>query len=348
MNKTLFSILFLLSLTLIGYSQVQETTNTATKTITNSAGNNRLFSISGLAVAKTEKTLLSKATIKFQKYTTNPVELINNQIQTIKTDENGRWLFKNLPAGEYKIIVAPPDYSGKDKTTERNNQQKLATVTKIIKITGEDIRDLVIELPVESTISGSITVKGDNQNPDFTYIIATDEKQGIVSGSPVNGKNFRIENLSAGSFFLNLSADEDYYVQSIKLGNEDITNSTINLKDGENVKNVQITMINDVGTVKGKVIGFEPDKGTLIVLLPFKYTAQNSLRSSMPEVPDENGEFEIKAPPGEYFVAIVTQENMAARDKDNLEAWFKEITKNAQKVVISSNQTTGVELKMKN
>ena len=346
MNKTLLSILFLLSLTLIGYSQAQETTNTATKT--NNAGNNGLFSISGLAVAKTEKTLLSKATIKFQKYTTNPVELINNQIQTIKTDENGRWLFKNLPAGEYKIIVAPPDYSGKDKTTERINRQKLAAVTKIIKIIDEDIRDLVIELPVESTISGSITVKGDNKNPDFTYIIATDEKQGIVSGSRVNGKNFSIENLSAGSFFLNLSADEDYYVQSIKLGDEDITNSTINLKDGENVKNVQIIMVNDVGAVKGKVIGFEPDKGTLIVLLPFKYTAQNSLRSSMPDVPDENGEFEIKAPPGEYFVAIVTPKNMAARDKDNLEAWFKEITKDAQKVVINSNQATGVELKMKN
>lgn len=68
----------------------------------------------------------------------------------------------------------------------------------------------------------------------------------------------------------------------------------------------------------------------------------------MPEVPEENGEFKFKAPPGEYFVAVVTAGNMAARDKNNLEKWFKEITKDAQKVVVSSNQTTSVELKMPN
>ncbi len=346
MNKILFSILLLLSFTLIGFSQVQETSNATAKTIGDSIENKKLFSISGSVVAKPTTNLLSKATIKFQKHTTNPVELINNQIQTFKTDENGRWIFKNLSVGEYKITVAPHNYSGKDKTTERNNQQKLATVTKIIKITDEDIRDFIIELPVESTISGSIMVKGNNQNPDFTYIIATDEKQGIVSGSPINGKNFHIENLSEGNFFLNLSADDDYYVQSIKLGNEDITSSTINLKDGENVKNVQIVLVNDVGAVKGKINGFEPDKGTLIVLLPFRYTAQNALRSSMPEVPDDNGEFEIKAQPGEYFVTIVTREDMTRRNRNNLEVWFKEITKNAQKVAISANETTNVELNL--
>ena len=134
-------------------------------------------------------------------------------------------------------------------------------------------------------------------------------------------------------------------MQSIKLGNEDVTHSTINLKDGESIKNVQIVVADDVGVINGKLNGYQPDEGTLIVLLPIKYTAQNSLRSSMPEVPEANGEFTFKAPPGEYFVAVVTAENMAARDKNNLEKWFKEITKNAQKVVISSNQTTSVELK---
>lgn len=334
MNKILILCLFLFSFS-NNFSQDREDLKAAKK----------LFTVTGLVVSKTDKSLLSKATVKFQKYTTNPIELTKNQTQTFTADENGRWTIKNLSAGEYKIIVSPAKLSVKDNTVDKNNQPKLATVTKIFKIADEDIRDFVIELPVESTISGNILVKG-NENQEFTYIIATDERQEIVSGSPIEENVFRIENLSEGNYFLNLTVDNDYYVQSIKLGNEDITNSTINLKDGEHIKSVQIIVANDVGSVKGKIEGFNPDEGTLVVLLPFKYTAKNSLRSSMPEVPDETGEFEIKSAPGEYFVAIVTPENMLTRDKNNLEAWFKEITRNAQKVIILPNETTHINLSL--
>ncbi len=347
MHKILLLTYLLLGFALAGFSQVRETPNANTKNTDNKIQTNKLFTVSGLVSAKSSLNLLSNATVKFQKYTTNPLELMNNQIQTVKTDESGRWTFKNLPAGEYKIVAAPPEFSNAEKPGEKISRQKLAAVTRIIKIADQDIRDFNIELPVESTVSGSITVKSKNQNPDFDFIIATDEKRGIVSGSPVKNKTFRIENLSEGNYFLNLTVDEDFHVQSIKLGNEDITNSTINLTDGENVKNVQIIVSDEVGIIKGKIDGFEPDKGILIVLLPFKYsTAQNMLRSSLPEVPEDTGEFEIKAPTGEYFVAVITPENMATRDKDNLEGWFREITQNAQKVAVLSNQTTNVRLKL--
>lgn len=334
MNKILILCLFLFSFS-NNFSQDKSNLNTDKK----------LFTVTGLVVSKSDQSLLSKAAVKLQKHTTNPLDLRNNEIQSLTTDENGRWTIKNLAAGEYKITVSPPKLSVKNNNVDKNKPSKLAAVTKTLKITDENISDFVIELPAESTISGKIIVKGD-QAQDFTYIIATDERQEIVSGSEIEKNAFRIENLSEGNYFLNLTIDNDYYVQSIKLGNEDVTNSTVSLKDGEQIKNVQITVTNDVGSVKGKIEGFEPDEGTLIVLLPFKYTAKNSLRSSMPEMPDENGEFEIKSAPGEYFVAIVTQENMMARDKNNLEAWFNEVTRNAQKVIIESNKTTNVNLSL--
>lgn len=339
MKKIIIPNLLLICFVFAVYAPAQESSNAQTE---------RKFTISGLAVSKVSKNPLPKANVKFLKYTTDPVEMMKTPIQNVKADENGRWTFKNLAAGEYEITIAPPDYQSKDKNAEKNNPPKLAPVSKIIKITDEDIRDFVIELPAESTISGSIILKGENQDAEYVSIIATDENQQIVSGSRVKDKIFLIENLSEGKFFLNLSAENDYYVKEIRLGREDITDSWISLKEGENVKNVQIVLANDVGTVKGKINGFTEDESALIVLLPLKATAQNALRSSMPEAPDEKGLFEIKAPPGEYLITVVTPDDMRRRDRNNLEAWFRRITKDAQKIIINSNETTTVSMKMPN
>lgn len=290
------------------------------------------YSVSGFVTTKSDKKLLAGARITLHRHTVNPIELVRTKQFTTETDANGNWTIKDLSAGQYKIKVAAP-----------SKDSKLASVTTIIEITNTDIRGLAFELPSESSISGTIIVTGGARLPDPIFLIATDETRGIVSGTEISTNDFRIGNLSEGEYLLNLSAGDGYYAETFSVGGDRIGDSPIRLKDGEHFQNVKIVLSNKTGKAKGKV---HPDliRGvTLVVLIPIAATAKTAMRASTPEAVDDEGNFEIIARPGEYYLTLVTPEDMDRRDESQVEAWFREITRNAKKIIINANETTSVE-----
>ena len=304
--------------------------------------NSKKVSISGVVVSKNTNEFLPNASLSVKKFSTNPIEFRDAPNNRIKTDANGRWELKNIEAGEYRIVISPPER----KSISANSPAKLAQVTKIVDVS-KDLENLIIKLPQESAISGTIEVKNDSDSAGDVYIIATDAEQKIVSGTEIKDNKFTIENLSEGNFKLNLNSSNGYFVESISLNDKDVSGSAIELKDGQTVKNIRIILSKEAGYITGKLKVSNEGERIMIFILPVKEDVEDSLRESMPAFPDENGVFEFTAPPGEYLISTLKVSDLDKKT-DNKKQWFDFLTKNAQKVIIIPAQTTNIDLEFKN
>ncbi len=334
MKKLLLLVVItvLISISGLGQSNKTQSKNSTSKKV----------NISGTVISKNTNEFLPNAKLSVRKFSIDPIELRDAENHKLKTDPNGRWVLKNIEAGEYRIVISPP---------ERNSSTigrlgKLAQVIKMIDL-NDDLTNLIIKLPQESIISGTISLKNESDDAGDVYIIATDSEQHIVSGTEIKDNRFTIENLSEGSFKLNLNSDNGYFVKSISLNGKDVSSSSIKLKDGQTVQNIKITLSNEVGYLTGKLKATNATERIMVFILPVKEDVEDALRESMPTFPDENGVFEFTAKPGEYLISTLKVSDLDKKT-DNNKQWFEIVTKNAQKVIILPTQTTNVDLEFKN
>ena len=275
----------------------------------------------------------------------------------MKSDENGRWLIRDLPKGNYEITVSPPyNYLDDEEKPNKKPKPKFAEVTKEIKLEDKDMPDLTIELPIQAIISGTIIVESKKQLPKSISIIALSEKRNKSSSSdylsPEKTANktsvdFRIEGLVEDKFMLLgfIDENEGFYVKSIKLRNTDLMTSLLEIKESQEIKGVQVVLSDEVGTLKGKV---QSDDGRFdfprVFITPVGMTENQALNRFKSEAPNENGEFEIKSAPGEYFVYFL-QKNLDDKE-ETWNEWLQRQTKNAEKITIKAGEITKITLKL--
>lgn len=127
---------------------------------------------------------------------------------------------------------------------------------------------------------------------------------------------------------------------------EEIPPSIIDLKDSSNVKNIQIVLAKDTGTLKGTVIDSakRPVPGMSLTLVPTDPAKRNSssFRSART---DENGEFEVKLPPFEYGL-VSFPSKFAQKKRDDIQNWLADAVKKAQTFKIEAGQTTKSTIKL--
>jgi hypothetical protein len=293
-----------------------------------------------------------------------------------EADEQGRWSFKELPAGKYTLIVQPSySYESSDETKPQNAKMpKLAQTRKEIVIEDKDVTNLVVELGYGATISGTISFDNQQAFSQSIFILAADEKEKFSesafvysqysdNGKPVPKKieNFAIQGIPTGKVFLNVSngggraeseGEQEFYVKSILFGGKDIAGTTLETKEGEELKGVQIILSKDVGKLKGKVSKADksPAIGAKISFIPVDKGQWGNFNTSLFASTNSDGEFETSGAPGEYFVVFVKDYDFANeenKDKSPLEQkreWLEKETTNAQKVTIKAKETEKITL----
>lgn len=298
--------------------------------------------LSGLVVSRNDKKLIEGATVTIQEFTDDPIKMRELPVKTIKSDANGSWSASGLKPASYRLKITPPPVRSSEA-----GRRGLSIVSQTVEVPAGGKRDHVVELPLESTISGRVR-DGEGKAVDLSFfVIATDEAQNIVSGTGVDAASFIIGNLSKGNFQFDLTNEGGYYLERILLGKRDIGLSAIEVGDGADVSDVTLVVSNVKGTVKGRVMGLRDGEFRLIVLVPYRESAKTALRASNPEATDETGAFEINDKPGEYFAAVIDMATLQKRTPDNADEWLAEITRDAQRIVIKANETTSVEFRVK-
>lgn len=336
---------------------------------------NALHDVKGVVLSKATKEPVRNAKVSINKDDkTFSIFSAEGLIETA-TDAEGRWVLKEIPNGTYQITVRPPDENYSDYAANVNipintatnrprptpNKPKLTQVEREITLTNESNEELTFELPLGSSLSGRVAGDKNQDLPISFRVVAKTEKGKEISSyyyygyqpeASTNPKftNFVIDKLPAQKVLLQVDggygSNSDFYVKSIKINNVETLNQPFQIPEAAEVKNVQILLATDLGKLSGKIKTTDPNKsvaGKRVLLIPAdenKWTLTNARRFA---VSDENGNFEITAPPGEYFV-------IQMRETDNFSAiktdWLRERTKEAEKVTLEPEKTETITLKL--
>ena len=336
-----------------------------------------LHTISGVAINKTTRQPLKDAQVSI-KNEENVTSLFGNLSEfgtKNQTDEQGRWSFKDLPPGKYTVTIQPPPNYGPDdlRNTQKVPMPKLAQTRKEIVVEEKDLTGLIVELGYGATVSGTISFDNQQLLPQTMTVTATEENDKFSEtafvygpyandGKPVARKtaDFKIEGIPSGKIFLNLDGrraydeqeEPQFYVKSILLNGKDVNYASLDVKDGEEIKNVQIVLSKDVGKVKGKITRADktPVAGAKLSFVPTDKSRWGNSNATLFASTGGDGEFEFFAAPGEYFVVFMkdsvaetgseTEKTPNQKRRDQLE----KTTIDAQKVTIKAKETETLTL----
>lgn len=308
----------------------------------------KLFSVSGRVVLKKGQQPIKDFEVSFYKLSDvdDGVFAELSRPSSIRTNKEGLWSLRSLPKGKYSITASQGYVYRSD---EKEKTPEYPRITKEIEITDSDLSEIIFEIPAESSFSGTITVDGGKDVPNNVnlFIFNSETHQGASTydymrsdeknPQPTKQKAFRVGKLTGGKYVLNFSYSE-FYIKSATLGGKDILNDPFEIGEGEEVKDAKIVLATDFGKFNGRVENFEPDIRTFVVLVKNGIVSTNMMGSSFSTPVKANGEFEIKAAPGEYKVVAVKESSRPKNEKEFFE-WFESLIKNASTVTIRVNET---------
>jgi len=321
----------------------------------------KLFKVSGTVVGKDTQRPLSKVRIKFEKLNSEGgVDYYGwDWSNQVASDETGSWAFKDLPPGRYRIKVSPQKYDSYyfDSGTKPDESPYAETV-KEFEIGDKNLSGYVVELPLEASISGTIVAEDKGTLPNHVRFHLVDKKRKVVSshGIAVNkpkdgdrGKktkvDFRIGSLSVGTYSIQAELGGDgHYIKSIRLKGYDATKRDIEIKEGEEITDVKVTIASDGGNLTGIVYieKGKPAKLTNILMVPTNEDKQQGDAFYFSGWTNSNGEFTIKAAPGEYFVIAGLRKPEDI--KISTDEWILQVARNGEKVRIKPDETTKISL----
>lgn len=322
----------------------------------------QLFNLSGKIISKQTGQPLNNFTVSFFKLDERDALVANSDGGNASTKSNkaGDWNLKSLPKGKYRVSIQQ-GYVYRRPDEKKNDEEEVnyPLMTKEIEITDKDLANVDFEVPLESGISGTIVVEGGKDVPRNVMIFAIDEENRQTFNSnydynavrqnnpqPVKEKAFRLGKMTEGKYRL-MFPNRDFYVKSATLGGKDLLNSSIELKEGEELKGVQIIISTDMGTVKGKVSGYDGKEQIAVVLVKPDSGFERANFNSYSAMVKPNGDFEVKAAPGEYAIFVFSRKNMPKTEAEAKE-WFQNLIRNAQTISVTANQTNNVSLSMPN
>lgn len=332
-----------------------------------------LYTIEGKIVAAKDKMPIKNAKVYLKRDSDNTFSIfdeISKRQQSGSTDERGNWSFKEIPKGTYNLVVEPPDNrydteeGGYISNQMPNNppKPKWANKTQEIAVESKNLSEIIVEIGYGATISGTVTTENSQEMPKMVTVTASkgDDSESASSAriynySEIEGQkpqkfdhDFKMEGVPDGktnfSVFLN---DDDFYVKSAMLDNTDLFANPLELKEGENLRNVRIVLAKGVGTIKGKVLNGEnsPAKKAEFLLVPVDAAKRKNPSLFRSATTDENGEFEIKAAPNDYAVVFLDVNDYPKVTAER-DTWLDEAVRNALKVTVKANETEKISLNL--
>lgn len=301
---------------------------------------------------------------------------------SVNTDEKGNWNFSQLPKGTYELQAetssasildektgvydSSPNYYGSNtnsayrtsvaKKPEINFSRKILEIT----IDDKDLEDIALELAPGGSIMGEVAYERPAENVyGSVNLKLVDENEEEVAGverwfyeareaskGTLVEQEFTIPKVPVGKFFLRVTVSIDkYYVKSAMLKGTDLLTNPVDLTEGQILRDLQVTLGSDVGIVKGMVTDDDrqPVRGAVIILIPADPAKQKNTSLQKRVIANSEGEFEIKAAPGEYVVIL--KELLRNKKGPELAKVLDEAVKNGVKVKVEPGGTHKVTIK---
>jgi len=319
----------------------------------------KLYKISGKVVAKDNQRPLANVRLAFERIGDEGPEFDgSNDSNEVRSDDTGSWAFKDLPAGKYRIKISPQKYRYYYNTETHDDELPYAEIYKDVVIVDTDVKQFLVELPLESSLAGTIRGTDIDVLPKLVSFQLVDRERRVISTKTIKieqpkegaqGKkpqiDFRIGLLSAGTYAILAEVEDDEsYVKSIRIRGRDVQKDTFTIKESEEITGVEVIVSGDAGTLSGIVYATtgKPAPLTNLLLMPTDADKQKGENSYYSGWTNSLGEFRISVPPGEYFVvAGIRKPDSVKKPTDE---WIKDIAKTGTKVKIKPNEITKISL----
>ena len=264
------------------------------------------------------------------------------------TDEHGQFQMRNVPAGNYRLIVRQtrPNTPG-----PQDDPGEMASVP--LTIAGADVENVLVMTGSGVTIAGQVVFEqGPPPTPGQIRILTipgdSEDRSGLQSPQPVVAKpdgTFTIKGLM-GEFMLR-TAGGDQHLKSVTVGREDITDSPREFKATDRVT---VTLTSRVSTLEGTVIDSAgaASGDAFILLFPedkalWRFNSTRTKRAAV----EPTGQFRINGlMPGRYLVAAVPRDRLSVPASNVDAAFFEELSKEATPLVLGEDEQRKVDLKI--
>jgi hypothetical protein len=217
--------------------------------------------------------------------------------------------------GSFSISnVAPGRYILRARGDDSETPQFAA---QPISVTGDDLSDVTVVLSPGATISGTVTfLPGSSPAPDYTQFRitapATDQSDvGPQSNARVDKDgHFTISGVSAGAHLIRPSnGSRTWVLQSVKVGDRDVTDAPFQVRSGENLGNVAVVFTDKQSEINGTLTtenGTPVPEFTVLAFPTDSSLWRPQSRHIMTARPDQTGKYRIRGlPPGDYYLATV-------------------------------------------
>jgi hypothetical protein len=293
-----------------------------------------------------------------------------------KTDEYGRWHFRDIPDGPYTIEVKPAEEAEPDARnlnasapedeapggdenanntnsagamaapTPRRKKKLYTSARREVEVAHGDLSDVTVEVSDGGRVSGTVAVEGGGEPPGgYVYLLretapGVEFDSGDAHSAEVSAGSFQVEGLPAGRFFIqtgSYSPADGLYVKSITLGGIDLTRRPLELADGAEIDGVQIVYSANAAKLLVNVVGADGRPARRVGLM----LLPEALSEWMPFGQQnhcwvEAGTCTIHAAPGEYRIIALSQ----SMTRETYEAEVRRRFTTAPRVALRAGETT--------
>ena len=244
-----------------------------------------------------------------------------------RTQQDGSFSIANVPPGRYVAVA---------RSGGRQNQPR--TAVQAVVVNGQNIGGIALALQPGVTLTGNIVVESSGAPAPTDYsgfrIDAPEANPLPIGGGGRGGPfgtggraapngSFQVSNLLPGRHYIRVTgqpqtqgqvlgqASTQWNLKTVLVSGQDVTDSGVDLKPGENVDNVTIVMSDRSTDVSGTVRDAKGAPAPALTVIAFSSDPQYwraQSRFIQASRTDQNGVFHFRAlPPGDYFV-LVTDE----------------------------------------
>jgi uncharacterized surface anchored protein len=220
--------------------------------------------------------------------------------QMLLLGAEGRYEFKNLPAGNYTIFVSTQEARLAERTVSR------------VTLASEPV-EMMIEVDEAAEIAGQCELEGGRkvdsvQGLTVVAMIEADQLSQYTGRVNPDG-SFALARLPSGSYRLVLRAEKSkYYLKRIVYEDIDITDEVLPVESGAKLGGVRVILSDASGTVRGTVLDRTGAAvaGATVSVVPRDPEFRRSARYTRTGLSDHQGSFVIEGiAPGKYRVLAV-------------------------------------------
>jgi hypothetical protein len=241
-----------------------------------------------------------------------------------RTWDDGRFEFPNVPPGEY-VVQASTGKPGGDREGE--------FAAQFVTVNGADVRDVLMQGTVGSTISGRVVFDGDPPTGAVLRNLFIEPVSADPDRSPSGGNVARGDVRQDYTFFMQgihgprrltvPRPPNGWMLKSVTSAGVDVTDTALpfGTRD-QSLTDVEVTLTNRVTELTGTVVDSRGQAAAAYSLLVFStdhdrwYPGSRFFRRAAPQ---SAGNFSVRGlPPGDYFVAAMPDTSVP---RDGFDAW---------------------------